>query len=175
MTTTLALGFALSAVLVVLSITNLDAACRNLVLIAESHEWRTGSRKWRNTVTALAVLVLMAIIFFLFLVVVNGLSMTMSACEPAMENPPYDIDSEEGKKLDALYSGVHRQKWSLKVACIIFPVSWILVLSTFFCVLGCYKGPLAGDEVGDEDEGSEAAEERQYRGLDTEELQVFSQ
>ena len=172
--TTLALGFALSAVLVILSLTNLDAAFRNILLIAESWEWRTGSRKWRITVTAFAVLFLMAIIFFLFLVCVNGLSMSMSACEPNMENPPYESDSEEAKKIDSLYAGVVRQKWSLRVACIIFPVSWIMVLITFFSILGCYKGPLAGEEVEEEDEGSEAAEERQYRGLDTEELQVFS-
>ena len=50
-----------------------------------------------------------------------------------------------------------------------------MIIVTFFCLLGCYKGPLAGDEVEEDDEGSEAAEERQYRGLDTEELQVFSQ
>ena len=175
LSTTLILGFALSSILVALSLTNLDAAFRNILLIAESYEWRTGSRKWRSTVTALAVLFLMAIIFFLFLVCVNGLSMSMSACEPTMEDPPYEADSEEGKKIDALYTGVLRQKWSLRVACIVFPVSWIMILVTFFCLLGCYKGPLAGDEVGEEDDGSEAAEERQYRGLDTEELQVFSQ
>ena len=95
LSTTLILGFALSAVLIILSLTNLDAAFRNILLIAESHERRTGSRKWRNTVTAFAILLLMAIIFFLFLVCVNGLSMSMSACDPTMENPPYDSDSEE--------------------------------------------------------------------------------
>ena len=95
LSTTLMLGFALSAVLVILSLTNLDAAFRNMVLIAESYEWRTGSRKWRLTVTAFAVLFLMAIIFFLFLVCVNGLSMSMSACDPSMADPPYDFDSEE--------------------------------------------------------------------------------
>ena len=94
LSTTLALGFALCAVLVILSLTNLDAAFRNILLIAESYEWRTGSRKGRNTVTAFAVLFLMAVIFFLFLICVNGLSMSMSMCEPTMENPPYESDSE---------------------------------------------------------------------------------
>ena len=94
LSTTLALGFALCAVLVILSLTNLDAAFRNILLIVESYEWRTGSRKGRNTVTAFAVLFLMAIIFFLFLICVNGLSMSMSACEPSMEDPPYESDSE---------------------------------------------------------------------------------
>ena len=143
LTYALALGFGLSLVLSIVTLINFDAFCRSLATIGEARERRTGSSTCRISAIIVTVLLACAQTVFMFFLICNGFRMGMSECPFADTTTEEDTTSEPTFEdlivIKSLASSIKWQFICLQISVVSFPISWLMVIFTFFIVLYHYE------------------------------------
>lgn len=161
----------------------MDVICRNLMAFSIMQTQNTCSLCCRGFCFIASLLALSSSLCGLFLIVCNGFRLLVTYCGKGtvLSNTKTDDvwDPLDKKSIDGLESteydimgnfieSIKLQYDAVRVLALVFPASWLLLVVSFLIVIAYYEPEEQRNDLEDE-------RERRYRGLNTEEIDQFTQ
>ena len=135
-------SYVICFILLCVTATNFDAFSRNLIMLGKHFQQTSGAMCMSYVGWTFKLLLTSAVLVFTIFLVSNGARLAINRCQDDMINLDYgEFSIDNLYKVYNIKSSFELQLKCTLATCVAFPISWMLIVSSYLCILFCYDPP----------------------------------